>query len=166
MVMVLGEIVTVLVGGEPFSDPPAYWIVATCEIPGVMRVQALDAAAGTANASGRPRTIVIRRHRGVAFEPVALVSSFDLRSRNLGLGTTHAPVALDTAHDSTLMITDEPVTGGHRSTRFQQRRVAKHNRVTVLVAHDDLIGTAGFAAQQFRNPTTVGIGELTHRPLR
>ena len=65
MVMVLGEIVTVLVGGEPFGHPTAYWIVAACEIPGVVGVQALDAAAGTADAGGRPRTVVIRRHCGV-----------------------------------------------------------------------------------------------------
>ena len=143
MVMVLGEIVTVLVGGEPFGHPTAYWIVAACEIPGVVGVQALDAAAGTADAGGRPRTVVIRRHCGVAFESVALVSGFDLLGRNLGLGTPHTPVALDTAHDSALVITDEPVTGGHGSTRFQQRRVAEHNRVAEFVAHDDLQAPPG-----------------------
>ena len=50
---------------EPMRYPGSNWVVAACQDPGVMGVQALDTGAGPAYATVRSGTDVIGRQLGI-----------------------------------------------------------------------------------------------------
>jgi hypothetical protein len=62
-------------------------------------------------------------------------------------GSTDTAVALDSTHDPTLVITDQPIAGRHRTTGVKDWRVAQHDRVAILVANDDLECSPRLAAE-------------------
>jgi hypothetical protein len=75
--------VTIYLFIEPLRYPGSDWVVAACQEPGVVGVQALDPSAGPAHATVWPGTDVIGRQLGVALGGVAGMRIGNERGVNL-----------------------------------------------------------------------------------
>jgi hypothetical protein len=124
--------------GQVVGHPPAHGVVATDEVPGVVRVEALHPEAGATDASRRAGPDVVARHRRIALGRIAVVGGGQLGRVDLPLGRPHAAVGFEARHEGALRLPHQPVAGGHRRAVVHQRCVAEHHGRPVGVAHHHL----------------------------
>ncbi len=140
---------------ELLGDPPPHRVVATGEMPRVVGVQALDALARATDAAGRA-VLGVLRQRGVALGGVSRVGRRQLVGVDGLLGRAHAAGSFQAADRLHGRWSDEPVARRHRRAVVEQCRVADHDRVADVVAHDDLERAGRLPPQQLTHAFKVG----------
>ena len=112
------------------ADPAADRIVTAGEVEGVVRVQALHAGAGAADAARRPRAGVVgRRGRRRARARTRSCAASELVAVDVALRPrARRPVDFEPRDADAEVGIDEPVPRRHRRAVVEQRRVADHDR--------------------------------------
>jgi hypothetical protein len=95
-------------------DPTAHRVIASSEVPGVMRVETLHALTSTADTASGARSCVVGGKRSIAFGRVAGVGGDELVSIDFGFRAPDAAVGFEPAHRVAVGPPHEPVQGGHR----------------------------------------------------
>jgi deazaflavin-dependent oxidoreductase (nitroreductase family) len=146
-------------------DPTAHGVVASREVPGVVRVEAFHAHASTAYTTRGARSCVLGGERGIAFGRVARVGRGEKVLIDFGFRAPDSGVGLETADRVTVGPTHEPVAGGHRGSVVEEWCIADHDGHAGLVAHDDIERAARCPSKQvFDNRSVVHDGE-TRQPM-
>ncbi len=129
------------VGGqlaESCGNPPTDRVVAAGQVPGVVSVEAFDAAPRSADTATRTGTRVGGGYCSIALGGVAVVRVGNCIETDTPLGLGHPAGALEPADPDALLITDEPIPRGHGPAVVEERGVADHHRSTIGVPdHDD-----------------------------
>ena len=128
-------------------DPTAHGVIASGEIPGVMRVETLHALTSTADTPRGARSCVVGGKLSIAFGRVAGVGGGEKVSIDAGFRAPDSGVGFETAHRVTLGPPHKPVPGGHRRAVVEERCIADHDGHAVRVTHDDIENAAGRASE-------------------
>jgi hypothetical protein len=110
-------------------------------------MQALHAAPSSTDTATWPWSGVVFGNIAVADALILAVHSVDVFETDEFLDAVDASVSFHGPDLSDLIWSDEPIQGGHRRTVVEQRRIAQHDRVTIVRTHDDAIGTLWSASK-------------------
>src|SRR5690606_19709720 len=153
----LGRVVDLVqVVGHPAADR----IVTACQVPRVVRVQALDAPTRAADATRGAWAGVIGWDPRIALGGVAGVRRRDRIETDLGLGAVDAAGGLEATHEQSLTCADEPVARRHGGAVGEERLVADDDRAAALVAGDDLVAALRLSTEQRGDRPVVGLVAL------
>ena len=129
-----------------------------------MRVKALDADAGTADSSTRPRSGVPFGNSGVALRGVRRVRRRECFTVNRTFRLPNTATSFD-ARDATYELgIDEPVARWHRRAVVCERRIAHDNGLTRAVANDNIEVGERLATQPFADRGNIRISTTGHDP--
>ncbi len=122
---------TLTIGKLP-GHPAAHRVVATGEEPGVVSVQALDAAPGPPDPAARARPAPLGRDGRVSFGRVTAVGLLELVGTDGRLGRPDTSGRLQTIDGQPGLLTHEPVPRRHGSAVIQYGAVPDHNGALVV----------------------------------
>ena len=137
------------------GDPATDGIVTPCEMPGVVRVQALDALARPADPTRWMRAA--RSDMLVALGRISHVRVGDRHGIDLRFGPPHTTGGLEAAHGLHLAPADQPVPRRHGRAVVEVWCVADDDRRARFVADHDLERAGRLAAEQLSDRRSIDL---------